>query len=63
MAKRRAGPTLVQQSRRVPPEAKARMHQIEAKVRRPFLGLTPDEVAAISKRLDDGIRRNLSKSS
>lgn len=61
MAKRRAGPTLVQQSRRVSPETKARMHQIEARTLRPFLGLTPEEITAISARLDAGIRRNLGK--
>jgi hypothetical protein len=41
-------------------------HQIEgagrSKVRRPFLGLTPEDITAISARLDAGIRRNLGKS-
>lgn len=66
MAKRRAGPTLVQQSRRVSPSVKARIHQVEgagkSRVLRPFLGLTADEIRSISTRLDTGIRRNAAKS-
>lgn len=65
MAKSRGGPTLVQQSRRVSPQAKARIHQVEgagkSRVRRPFLGLTNDEIRGISARLDTGIRRNAAK--
>jgi hypothetical protein len=65
MAKRRAGPTLIQQSRRVSPQAKARVHQVEgagkSRVLRPFLGLTTDEIRGISTRLDAGIRRNAGK--
>jgi hypothetical protein len=39
------------------------MHQVEARTLRPFLGLTPEEVTAISARLDAGIRRTLGKQS
>jgi len=42
--------------------AKAYIHQVagagRSGVTRPFLGLTPDEIARISTRLDEGIRRN-----
>jgi hypothetical protein len=61
MAKR-SGPTLIQQSRRVGPEVKAVFHQVsgagKARIRRPFLGLTTDEIATIGTRLDTGLRRN-----
>lgn len=65
MAKRRAGPTLVQRSRRVSPQTKAFVHQVSgagpSKTRRPFLGLTEADLSRITARLDTGIRRNASK--
>lgn len=62
---RRAGPTLIQRSRRISPQTKATFHQVTGagrrKVLRPFLGLTDAELTRISERLDIGIRRNASK--
>jgi hypothetical protein len=53
---------MVQRSRRESPMTKAYIHQVagagRSGVTRPFLGLTPDEIARISTRLDEGIRRN-----
>lgn len=63
----RRASTLVQQSRRLAPETKARIHQIDGAgtrgVLRRFLGLTPDEILAIGKRLDEGVRRNVGRTS
>jgi hypothetical protein len=62
---RRSGPTLVQRSRRVNPQQKAIYHQVEgagpSRVRREFLGLTARDIAAISTRLEAGIRRTVDR--
>ncbi len=64
---RRAGPTLVQRSRRVSPQDKAVFHQVtgagKARTKREFLGLTEPEIAALTKRLDTGIRRTADRPS
>lgn len=60
MAKRRSGPTLIQQSRRKSPEEKALYHQElgagRSGVTRKFLGLTAqdenDILALLDKRID-----------
>jgi phage gpG-like protein len=65
MAKRRSkGPTLIQQSRRVPAEMKALYHNVlgagKSRVKREFLGLSAQDeqaiVARIEKALDDFVR-------
>jgi phage gpG-like protein len=63
MAKRRAGPTLIQQSRRVPAEEKALYHQElgagRSRVKRPFLGLTEDDAKAIEARLQAAVDKRI----
>lgn len=65
MAKRSKGPTLIQQSRRVPAELKALYHTTlgagKSRVRREFLGLTPDDEKAILARLQAGLDDKISK--
>jgi hypothetical protein len=65
MAKRRTGPTLIQQSRRVPAEEKALYHQElgagRSHVKRKFLGLTDDDVKAIVARLDAAMDKRISQ--
>lgn len=52
----RVAKTAIQRSRQVSPEEKAAFHQItgagRSHVTRPFLGLTPDDEAAIVERVD-----------
>lgn len=55
--------TLVQRSRRISPQDKATFHQVTGRVKRPFLGLTDDEIRAMTRRLDDGIRLRMRASS
>lgn len=67
MAKRARGSTVVQRSRRVSPQGKAFVHQVtgagRSKVRRPFLGLTDDELRTLGTRLEAGIRRVVRRTS
>lgn len=62
MAKR-TGPTFIQRSRNVPSEQKAAFHQVagagRSRVKRPFLGLTPDDEQAIVDRFAVGLDRIL----
>lgn len=57
----RRAKTAIQRSRNVAPEEKAAFHQItgagRAHVLRPFLGLTPDDEAAIVQRVDVYLQR------
>lgn len=52
---RAKGPTLIQQSRRVPDEQKALYHQVlgagKSRVKRPFLGLTDADEEAITRQV------------
>jgi phage gpG-like protein len=63
MAKRRSGPTLIQQSRRVPAEEKALYHQElgagRSRVKRPFLGLTADDEKAIVARIEAAVDKRI----
>jgi phage gpG-like protein len=63
MAKR-AGPTLIQQSRRIPAEQKALYHQVlgagKSRVKREFLGLTDQDEKDIVDRLQKSIDRAIS---
>lgn len=63
---RRKGPTLIQQSRRVPDEQKALYHQVlgagRGRVKRPFLGLTESEVQQIRQNVADGIQKSIKDS-
>jgi phage gpG-like protein len=62
MAKRR-GPTLIQQSRRVPAEQKAIYHQVtgagKSHVRREFVGLTDDDERKIADTIDRALQKRL----
>jgi phage gpG-like protein len=55
--------TFIQRSRSVGAAEKATYHQLDgagrSRVRRRFLGFTADDEAAILRRVEDGIRRNL----
>lgn len=63
MAKRAKGPTLIQQSRRVPAELKALYHNVlgagKSRVKREFVGLSDDDEKAILARLEQGIDRKI----
>jgi phage gpG-like protein len=65
MAKRRKGPTLIQQSRRTSPEEKALYHQTlgagAGRVLRPFLGLTAEDERDIVATVEKAIDRRLSQ--
>lgn len=65
MARRRPGPTLIQQSRRVPNEQKALYHQVlgagRSRVKREFLGLTDEDERAILQRLEGALNRNVDR--
>jgi phage gpG-like protein len=65
MAKRRSGPTLIQQSRRVPAEEKALYHQElgagRSHVKRPFLGLTDDDEKAIVTRIEAAMDKRIAQ--
>lgn len=67
MAKRARKATVIQRSRRVSPQSKAFFHQVtgagRSKVRRPFLGLTDDELRTLGTRLEAGIRRVVRRTS
>jgi phage gpG-like protein len=60
---RRNGPTFLQRSRQVTAGEKARFHQIagagRARVRRPFLGLTPDEIETVRRRIEELLAERL----
>jgi phage gpG-like protein len=64
MAKRRSGPTLIQQSRRISAEQKALYHQVlgagKSRVIREFLGLTSQDERDIVDRLQQAIDRQIS---
>ncbi len=64
MAKRRSGPTLIQQSRRKSAEEKALYHQElgagSSHVKRPFLGLTEQDERDIVDRLQRAVDRLIS---
>jgi hypothetical protein len=65
VAKRVAKQTFIQRSRSVTAEAKARFHQIDgagtSRVKRPFLGLTPDEERDVDRRIEALIDGELGK--
>ncbi len=62
MAKRK-GPTLIQQSRRIPAEQKALYHQVlgagKSRVKREFLGLTDQDERDIVDRIDKAMGKAL----
>jgi phage gpG-like protein len=64
MAKRRSGPTLIQQSRRISAEQKALYHQVlgagKSRVTREFLGLTDQDEKDIADRVQKAIDRAIS---
>ncbi len=59
----RAVSTLIRDSRRIPPGQKAAFHDVSgagaSRVLRPFLGITPDDEAAILDRFEAGLDRML----
>lgn len=63
MAKRRRGPTLIQQSRRKSPAEKAAYHQEagagRSRVRRRFFELNPGDEAAIIEKIDAHLGRTV----
>lgn len=65
-AKRAKGPTLIQQSRRVPDEQKALYHQVlgagRSRVKRPFLGLTQSDIDSIRQKVTEGIAKSVKDS-
>lgn len=60
---RRKGPTLIQQSRRVPAEQKAIYHQVtgagKSHVRREFVGLTDEDARKIADTVDRALQKRL----
>jgi len=65
-AERGKGPTLIQQSRRIPDEQKALYHQVlgagRSRVKRPFLGLTQNDIDTIRQRVSDGVAKSVKDS-
>lgn len=63
MANTRGGPTMVQRSRQKASEEKALYHQLlgagRSRVRRDFLGLTPQDERDISQRIEQHVGRQL----